>query len=126
MIALLCSLAWGGDIIALEPGHTFTATERVFILPEPKYDSCLAKAEALASTADELERSRAAIVEAQVSARAALQRCGIAAATAQEESGRLKEETVVLRNRQTVLLGVGVVLGAVILAESYALIRGAR
>ena len=125
MILLLVHAALAGDIVVLQPGQTFKATEKSFVLPEPMYDTCLAKAEALQTVQAELKEKGDAIVAADAQARAALDACSTAAANAQQKSLLLEKDLTIVRQQRTFLIVGGVVLTAIVAGETYALVEAA-
>lgn len=126
MILFLASLAFAGDITVVQPGQTYKATDKVFVLPEPMYDTCLAKAEALRATEIELERAGQEILEANATARAALDACSTSLAMAQQDNLLLRKDLKIVRQQRTFLILGSAALAAVIAGETYVLIEMAR
>jgi len=125
VILFLVHAALAGDIVVLQPGQTFKATEKSFVLPEPMYDTCLAKAEALQAVQAELKEKGDAILAADAQARAALDACSTAAANAQQKNLLLEKDLTIVRQQRTFLIVGGAVLTAIVAGETYALVESA-
>jgi len=126
MILLLAQLALADGVVVLQPGQPYKATEKVFVLPEPMYDTCLAKAQALKEVEVELKKQGDEIIAADVRARAALDACSTAAATAQQDALLLKKDLKIVRQQRNFLILGSAVLTAIIVGETYVLIETAR
>lgn len=126
MILLLVQLALAGEITALQPGQTFKATEKAFVLPAPMFDTCLAKATALEKTEAALSQAGAQIVEANEKAKAALDACSAAAEFARQDLVVAKKDLTIVKQQRTILILGSAVLGAIVVGETYALVEAVR
>ena len=123
---ILVVLALAAEPAVLEPGQTYRATEKVFVLPEPMFDTCLAKAQALEDVEAELEKRGAELSSALRSSMIVLDACTAAGAAATQDKLLLQKDVVRLRSTRNLLIGGSVVLTAIVAAETYVLIETVR
>jgi len=128
MLFLLIGAALAQGIEVVQPGETYIAEEKVFVLPEPYYDRCLANSKALEEARALLEEASSEGVEELDAAKATIIKLQSELIACDDQASRLQldNNTLFTENKQLrvqrVILG-STAAAAVIIAglEAWAL-----
>lgn len=123
MVTLLVGAALAGEIELLEPGDKYTAREVVFVLPEPAYDACLEKAEALETLKKRVKETADSLTDQISLARQGLSACEKARIAMEADRDLLRGRVVQLKKQRTTLVIAGTVLLGLVALETYGLAR---